>query len=508
MNFANRGEMPLSVRLTLIMTSLMVGAVLVVTLLSIQREQETFRSELQQQAQLLLGALVVATGDALYLLDADFLEDVMEELPVSASGIVGRVYDPRGHVIADASRDNLVFGVEVDPFGQQLVMTEGYVFDWQVDRLVAGKAARFGRQLLGAVSIEISTLPLLTKVEVARNQGLLAAVGTAIIGMVVALLFSRSITEPLTVLQNATQRIGSDLSYRIPIERQDEFGRVAQAFNAMSQRLYEREQELARRNELLVNEVAERKRAEQQALESSRLKSEFLSTMSHELRTPLNAIRGFTSIMLEGMGGEIDAEARHMIERVSANGERLLGLINDILDIAKIEAGRMELVTENLKPHQLVEHWQSQMSVLAAQRGLAFDVQVDPNLPEIIQGDSARITQIAINLLSNAFKFTKEGKVSLEVRNGASDRWQIVVGDTGIGIPPHALSYIFDEFRQVDGSSKRAYGGTGLGLAIVRNLCRIMGGKIEVTSELGKGSVFTVTLPLVTVPQSEAIAVQ
>jgi signal transduction histidine kinase len=243
---------------------------------------------------------------------------------------------------------------------------------------------------------------------------------------------------------------------------------------------------------------SELKSANAIARESVRLKSEFLATMSHELRTPLNAIRGFTSIMIEGMGGEIDDEARHMVERINANGDRLLTLINDILDIAKIEAGRMELVDEILTPTQLTEQWQMQMSVLAEQRGLNFEVHVDPRLPETLHGDSTRITQVATNLLSNAFKFTKEGTVTLDVKHAANNTWQIVVSDTGSGIPPHALNYIFEEFRQVDGSSMRAYGGSGLGLAIVRNICRLMEGKIDVTSELGKGSTFTVTLPLVT----------
>jgi signal transduction histidine kinase len=220
-----------------------------------------------------------------------------------------------------------------------------------------------------------------------------------------------------------------------------------------------------------------------------------MATMSHELRTPLNAIRGFTTIMLEGMGGEVDEEAQHMLSRVDANGARLLGLINDVLDIAKIEAGRMELVNEQMSVSQLASQWKSQMSVLAEQKGIGFEVHVDANLPEKIYGDSQRLTQIATNLLSNAFKFTKEGKVTMDIGQD-NDNWTIRVTDTGIGIPPHALNYIFEEFRQVDGSSKREFGGTGLGLAIVRNLCRTMGGSIKVTSELGKGSVFTVALPL------------
>lgn len=231
------------------------------------------------------------------------------------------------------------------------------------------------------------------------------------------------------------------------------------------------------------------------AKETMRLKSEFMSTMSHELRTPLNAIAGFCGIMLEGMGGEIDDEARHMVTRIGSNSDRLLTLINQVLDIAKMEADRLDLVSVPIIPSDLAANWKTQVSVLAEKKGLKFDIEVDPALPSPLLGDPERLTQIALNLLSNAIKFTETGGVKLIMRREAK-AWIIEVRDTGVGIPPHAINYIFDEFRQVDGSSTRSYGGSGLGLAIVRKLCLLMDGSVRATSELGKGSVFTVTLPL------------
>jgi signal transduction histidine kinase len=252
-------------------------------------------------------------------------------------------------------------------------------------------------------------------------------------------------------------------------------------------------------NDALGDANTELVKANNLATESARLKSEFMSTMSHELRTPLNAMLGFCGILLEGMGGEIDDDARHMIERVNSNSSRLLTLINEVLDLAKIEAGRMELMSRAFSPRTLSEQWKSQMHVLAQQKGLTFDIEVDPSLPDTLYGDSDRITQIVINLLSNAFKFTENGGVKLELkREDSNPNWILRVTDSGVGIPPHAINYIFDEFRQVDGSSRRVYGGTGLGLAIVRNLCLMMKGNVKVTSELNKGSVFTVTLPCIT----------
>ncbi|MEM9951686.1 MAG: ATP-binding protein [Chloroflexota bacterium] len=264
--------------------------------------------------------------------------------------------------------------------------------------------------------------------------------------------------------------------------------------------------ELATLNQTLENRVAERtaelKEARDDALasqriaqENSRLKSEFLSTMSHELRTPLNAIEGFTSIMLSGMGIELSPRAEDMTRRVSSNSKRLLHLINDFLDLSRIEAGRLELTKEPISPEKLAYEWKDEVSVLADEKGLDFSINIAPDLPETIMGDEDALSKIGINLLGNAFKFTHEGSVSLTLKP-SDNGWEMAVTDTGIGIPLHAQEYIFDEFRQVDGSSKRLYGGTGLGLALVQKLARAMGGRVSLQSEVDKGSTFTVWLPL------------
>ncbi|MDX2139874.1 MAG: ATP-binding protein [Chloroflexota bacterium] len=354
------------------------------------------------------------------------------------------------------------------------------------------------------------------------TQTTLVTIGITVVSLLVAIgiavVITRGISRPVTQLANAAESISRG-EWQTPLPQlksRDEIGTLINSFSKMVTDLQTRADELLKANALEkeqrekldaalqeaqeLNEAMERVNLELEDAvrtsdEATRLKSEFVANMSHELRTPLNAIHGFCGIMLEGMGGEIDDEARHMLRRIDSNSDRLLKLINDILDIAKIEAGRMEVVREILKPQTLAEHWRNQMSVLAETKKLDFKVNLDPALPETLIGDSGLITQIVTNLLSNAFKFTKEGSVQLDLLRHDT-QWQIVVTDTGAGIPPHALNFIFDEFRQVDGSSRRVYGGTGLGLAIVRNICRIMEGSIKVSSQLGKGSVFTVTLPL------------
>jgi len=257
-------------------------------------------------------------------------------------------------------------------------------------------------------------------------------------------------------------------------ENRDEFQEVVTAFNNVA-------------NEMVA--------ARDRALQASRLKDEFLATMSHELRTPLNTIIGYTGILVTGMRGSIDDTAKGLLGRVRESSQSLLNLINDILDIAKIEAGRMDIIDAPFVLRNLVDSLSGEAEVLSRQKQVNFEVVVDQELPDTVIGDVDKLRQVVRNLLSNAIKFTDEGVVRLKVY-GKSETLHFEVSDTGIGIPPQALDYIFDEFRQVDGSTRRVYGGTGLGLAIVRKLCLAMGGRITVQSKLGAGSTFTAIVPL------------
>ncbi|HEY9722464.1 MAG TPA: response regulator [Oscillatoriaceae cyanobacterium] len=231
----------------------------------------------------------------------------------------------------------------------------------------------------------------------------------------------------------------------------------------------------------------------EQARSASRLKSEFLANMSHELRTPMNAILGFSELVMNGAMGETNARQKQALERVLRNARNLLALINDVLDLSKIEAGKMLLVEAEFAPRALVESAIATIEPLATQKGLAITVDT-LDAPAVVRGDEGKVRQIALNLLSNAAKFTEHG--GIQVRVGADNgHWSLSVKDTGIGIAPEYQDVVFEEFRQVDASSTRQAGGTGLGLAISRKMAALMGGMITVESAPGQGSTFTLRLP-------------
>ena len=232
--------------------------------------------------------------------------------------------------------------------------------------------------------------------------------------------------------------------------------------------------------------------------EASRLKSEFVANMSHELRTPLNSILGFSDILLKNKEGNLTERQLANIEKIRRNGANLLNLINSILNLSKAEAGKMEAAQEPTNVRQVVEECVESVRPLADKSGLELVLEPVDELP-IIRSDQAKIGQILMNLLSNAIKFTEEGRVTVKVRKRRrrEDPIEIAVEDTGIGIPPQHLEDIFKEFKQLDGSADRRYGGTGLGLTISRRLAQLLGGDILVESEVGRGSTFTLRLPVV-----------
>ena len=255
---------------------------------------------------------------------------------------------------------------------------------------------------------------------------------------------------------------------------------------------------LAIQNARLFQEIEEKSR---QLEIADRHKSEFLASMSHELRTPLNAVIGFSEVLLERMFGEINAKQDEYLQDILSSGRHLLSLINDILDLAKIEAGRMELDVADFHLPQAIDNAVTLVRERAARRAITLEVGIDPQLGEI-KGDERKVKQVLLNLLSNAIKFTPEGG-RVDVHAGLVDGGaEIAVRDTGVGIAPEDHEAVFEEFRQVGTDYAKKHEGTGLGLTLSRRFVELHGGKIWVKSQLGQGATFTFTLPVKPWPTS------
>jgi signal transduction histidine kinase/CheY-like chemotaxis protein len=331
----------------------------------------------------------------------------------------------------------------------------------------------------------------LTPLILSTVEWLLVAI---VLALVLGFLAAAWITAPVDELTRAAGRIAQG-DFVTPIKVRGRFaarelGALAQTFSQMARQLSGNYQTL---EEKVSQRTSELQAANQELARANKLKSEFLANVSHELRTPLSAIIGFSQILLDGIDGPVNDEQHQDIVQVNKSGQSLLALINQILDLSKIEAGKMELSLERVDLPALVNAVLDSISPLALEKGLRIDTRFAPGLPAV-EADATRLKQILINLLSNAVKFTERGHI--EILAQSSGRMvRISVKDTGIGISLDAQNVIFEEFVQGDGSSTRRHGGTGLGLSIVRRLVEMHGGAITLVSEPGLGSTITFTVP-------------
>jgi signal transduction histidine kinase len=376
---------------------------------------------------------------------------------------------------------NLIRDGKVDE-AMTLQLTNGYPQYQQIERLV--------NQVVKTEEDKMGTLSRI--VTAAHRRGLILIggfVGTSILlALLLGFVISWSFILPIQQAQGFLGQVAKgDFSTTIDVPNRDELGALATRMNQMSRelhRLYTDQRQAAQQLQTL-NEQLER---------ASQAKSNFLASMSHELRTPLNAILGYTELILDEIYGEVPAKIRDVLERVQQSGRHLLGLINDVLDLSKIEAGSMELSPTEYSVRDIVDTVSSSLRSLAAEKGLEFIVGAQADIP-VAFGDGRRITQCLMNLAGNALKFTKQGRVEIWVeRQGETLVYR--VSDTGIGIPQHQLESIFAEFQQADSTITHEFGGTGLGLSITKKFVEMHGGRIWVESEVGNGSTFVFAIPL------------
>jgi signal transduction histidine kinase/DNA-binding response OmpR family regulator len=331
----------------------------------------------------------------------------------------------------------------------------------------------------------------LTPLITSTVEWLLVAI---VLALVLGFLAATWITRPVDELTRAAARIAQG-DFVTPVVVRARF--AAKELRALAQTFGQMARELSGAYQTLEEKVSQRtselQAANQELARANKLKSEFLANVSHELRTPLSAIIGFSQILLDGIDGPVTEEQHQDISQVNKSGQSLLALINQILDLSKIEAGKMDLTLERVDLPGLVTSVLESISPLAQEKGLRIDTRFGPGLPAV-EADPGRLKQILINLLSNAVKFTERGHIEIQAQSSGR-MVRIAVKDTGIGISAEAQRVIFEEFVQGDGSSTRRHGGTGLGLSIVRKLVEMHGGAITVVSEPGLGSTFMFTVP-------------
>ncbi len=399
------------------------------------------------------------------------------------------IYNKEGKVMASYSRHDQSGRTSLPAVG-----SDGHTFT--SGRLTVFQPILRDSERLGTIYLEFDVEALNTLILSYAGIGFVILVGALLVAFAFASLLQRVISKPILELAQTARIVSEEKDYSVRAIKttQDEIGFLIDRFNEMLARIEQHEKEMTEINGQL-------RKSQQIALAATEAKSQFLATMSHELRTPLNAIIGYSEMLQEeatdlGHEGFIPD-----LKKINSSGKHLLVLINDILDLSKIEAGKMELYLETFELTSLLQEVTATAQLLVQKKSSKLETRFSPDLGTI-RADVTKVRQTLFNLLSNACKFTERGTITLEAFREASNSppngkgWIVFrVIDTGIGMTSEQIGRLFHAFTQADASTVRKYGGTGLGLAITRHFCRMMGGEVSVTSEPGKGSVFTIRLP-------------
>ncbi|MBS1875116.1 MAG: HAMP domain-containing protein [Acidobacteria bacterium] len=503
--FNNRS---IKAKLILLFTAISAIVLAIACTAFIAYEVADYRATIRREAVTLARMLADSSNAAIAFDDARAAGETLSTLRAESRVEMGCLYGKRDRLIAGYNSPDSAEPCPLAPERADVRFTSRH--------LLVTTPVSIGEEQMGRVFLRMSLDEAYRRLAKSIVTGVGVLVAAAACAMLLGWYLQRLISRPILELTAVAARVseGNDYGVRAAKTANDEIGDLIERFNGMMDQIQFRDRELQRaqdelesrveeRTHALQDEIAERRRiqsdleaAKEAAEQSNRAKSAFLANMSHELRTPLNAVIGYSEMLREDAEDRADETAVNDLKKIEKAGRHLLSLINDVLDLSKIEAGRVELHIEPVPVDSLIRDVTATVEPLAKRNGNRLVVH--SGYQGLVQLDALKFRQSLLNLLSNACKFTENGTVEIEVeRRPEQDRewveWR--VRDTGIGIAPEDMRKLFHSFSQVDSSATRRFGGTGLGLAISQRLCQMMGGHITVKSEPGQGSEFTIRMP-------------